>query len=145
MAFRLFPLADRGFRHGHNVPHRFRKSGEFGIVGGLPHGPIIPRMPLWLIIAIIVLVAARWIVYVIDRNAHVILEQVNAVGRKLEAVEKTVDEIRSNQNENTVKPVGSSFFPELNGISQGLKRLSKIEREMHDEDRLSEIRAKDLK
>lgn len=102
-------------------------------------------MPLWVIIAIIVFVAARWVIYVIDRNGHVILEQVNAVGRKLEILEKTVDEIRSKQNEDTVKPVGSSFFPELNGLSQGLKRLNKIEREMHDEDRLSEIRAKDLK
>ena len=102
-------------------------------------------MPLWLIVAIIVLVAARWIIYVIDRNGHTILERVNAVGRKLEALEKAVDEIRSKQNEDTVKPVDSSFFPELNGVSQGLKRLNKIEREMHDEDRLREIRAKDSK
>ena len=102
-------------------------------------------MPLWLIIAIIVLVAARWIIYVIDRNGHTILEQVNAVGRKLEALEKTVDEIRSKQNEDTVKSVDSSFFPELNGVSEGLKRLNKIEREIRDEGRLSEIRARDLK
>lgn len=83
-------------------------------------------MPLWVIIAIIVFIAARWIIYVIDRNGHIILEQVNAVGRKLEALEKTVEEIRSKQSEDTVKPVASSSFPELNGVSQGLKRLIKL-------------------
>lgn len=42
-AFRLFSLPDRRLRHGHNVPHRFGESGEFGIVGRLLHGFMIAQ------------------------------------------------------------------------------------------------------
>jgi hypothetical protein len=50
-------------------------------------------MPLWVIVAIIVFVAARWIIYIIDRSAHTIVERLNAIGRILESLEKSVKEI----------------------------------------------------
>ncbi len=52
-------------------------------------------MPLWLIIAIIVLVAVRWIIYIIDRSARIIVEHIDAVGRVAESIEKSLNEIKS--------------------------------------------------
>jgi len=52
-------------------------------------------MPLWLTIAVIVLIAARWIIFAIDHSAEVIVERLNAMGRILESIEKSLDEIKS--------------------------------------------------
>ena len=52
-------------------------------------------MPLWVIVAIIVFVATRWIIYIIDRSAHIIVERLNAIGRILESIEKSMNEIKS--------------------------------------------------
>jgi hypothetical protein len=51
-------------------------------------------MPLWVILgilAIIVFIAARWIISVIDRDAHMIVEHIDQVGQVLEAIGKKIE------------------------------------------------------
>jgi hypothetical protein len=52
-------------------------------------------MPLWLILVIIVFIAARWIIYIIDRSARLIAERLDAIGRILESIEKSLNEAKS--------------------------------------------------
>jgi hypothetical protein len=52
-------------------------------------------MPLWVILAIAVFVAARWVIYIIDRSAGIVIEHIDAVGRVLESIEKSIKNIES--------------------------------------------------
>jgi len=45
-------------------------------------------------VAIIVFVAARWVIYIIDRSARIIVERLDVMGRILESMEKSIKEIQ---------------------------------------------------